>query len=157
PILRYWLGKRYEHFIVRNMQRYGMSRNPWLLILVWVPLLLGTVVAVPAGVTALWMGYHIRFSEDEIGVAEPFWPRERIYGFGRVPAGVQSPHFGGTGGTVAQDGYFVHFDDGRTERLHFYRTVEPDEGRRLMEFVCARTGKPLHVVQFPNEAKAFAV
>jgi hypothetical protein len=62
----------------------------------------------------------------------------------------------GSASAERREDYSILFDDGRVERLGFTADSSGETLRRCAEFVCARTGKPLRVVKFPDEVKAIA-
>jgi hypothetical protein len=134
--------------------RWGVQgRVARIFVKVLVPL---AFVVLTPGWTAGLMGWHVRFGEDEIGVQAPGWLRERQYTYAQVRHVVRSTNVLEKGAPKEQDGYYVVLKDGRVVEPFFSWRVDPDEGRRWAEFVCARTGKPLRVVQFPDEAMALA-
>src|SRR5262249_47880516 len=118
------------------------------LLLVRAVLPLGFAV-VSTGLTVLLMNWHVRLSEQEMGVRTPGSLEERLYSYDQIR------HVIRTGRQTER--YFVIFDDGAVVDPFVCRDViSQDDENRSAPFITARTGKPLRVVRSLGEVKELA-
>jgi hypothetical protein len=154
-IYRRLLGQRFTDFMEWELGRAGYT-NRLILFGVWVPVMLLVCVLVPTVAVGACLRWHVRFTEQEIAVQDAFGGEEQVYGYDRVRDLAHSTHLKREGKPSQQDRYYVTFDDGRVLNSSRMPNFDPsaDEYRRMIEFVSRKTGKPIRLVQFPDEVRA---
>jgi hypothetical protein len=146
--------KREEGFNAAEQARMRTG-NPWILFLVYVPVL--TIVGcVPGAMAALLMNWHVRYSEDEIGVRRLGSFEERVYRYDQVREVVLSTHVSGGMRPKEERRHHLIFEDGSVLGGRDLSGCWPRRDERWIEFIRAKTGKPLRVVKFPSEVEEIA-
>jgi hypothetical protein len=146
PLTRILLGRRYPEYCYWEQARRGLAGpvgvQRYGRRFVLFAVVLGSLMA-------LWMvlamNWYVRLTENEIAIKPLFVIGEQLHPYNRVQQIVLTTHTRVKQDVIPREGLHLRFDDGQiwSTGQSFRLPDTPEERKRLLEFLCRKTGKPL--------------